>query len=752
MIGDFTGVPLRPEDRWTGARLAQARVVVDHEWNLNLFAAQRRAEDAAAGMLGPGAVVPAGSGAFGVTFTTDASGEPDLMFGAGRIWVDGLEVIAAEPFRYTSQPGAFGLPNVKSALVYLEVYEEVIPPVEDPSIDDPALRGIDASARSRVGYRVRVTPVPPGDDWTQTWAALGVPGTSAVLRIYPSMERTADPCASGAPAALAPDGWLRVEVMTSSGVGAAGVAGGQQAGAQLAWSFDNGASAAAIGTVTTGGLVTPVPTPAVRFSIGDLVEVSPPGRRALAEDHGDLYAVRDVTSAGGRDTLTLRRDDMTMLEALAMPGTDVGGVVIRRWDGVAAVQSGETVATLRGVDVGVAFSVSEFGMLLAGDWWGCRIRSGATPPLEDRENVAPDGIRRHIAPLAFLRLDEGGVSDLRQVYYPLADPALTAPIDVSPATVTGRPGDNLQDALARMPATGGELNLAAGVYNLPKPLHAVGRSRLVVSGSGPATILLSGSRDGALLMEGCNDVAVRDLRVEGAPLVAGASTGAPRALVTFAGCTDVVVAACEFLSPDAGPGVEAQPCLLAGPSADGATVSSRVSVEDCDLTLGSAQSGIVLEVIGERASVARCAVASPGADGGRAIAVTGDRCLVRVLDNALDGVGAGILAGGTGRASNDVRVAGNSVNLSVPPGTRRGGRPPRRRSQGGPERDGGRYQRNPQARHACRRGRHGGFGRRGGWRDRTVPGRAELVDERLHLRGGGAAPASAAKGSAVRPE
>ncbi len=474
MIGDFTGVPLRPEDRWTGARLAQARVVVDHEWNLNLFAAQRRAEDAAAGMLGPGAVVPAGSGAFGVTFTTDASGEPDLMFGAGRIWVDGLEVIAAEPFRYTSQPGAFGLPNVKSALVYLEVYEEVIPPVEDPSIDDPALRGIDASARSRVGYRVRVTPVPPGDDWTQTWAALGVPGTSAVLRIYPSMERTADPCASGAPAALAPDGWLRVEVMTSSGVGAAGVAGGQQAGAQLAWSFDNGASAAAIGTVTTGGLVTPVPTPAVRFSIGDLVEVSPPGRRALAEDHGDLYAVRDVTSAGGRDTLTLRRDDMTMLEALAMPGTDVGGVVIRRWDGVAAVQSGETVATLRGVDVGVAFSVSEFGMLLAGDWWGCRIRSGATPPLEDRENVAPDGIRRHIAPLAFLRLDEGGVSDLRQVYYPLADPALTAPIDVSPATVTGRPGDNLQDALARMPATGG---LAQPGRRCLQPAQAAARRR-----------------------------------------------------------------------------------------------------------------------------------------------------------------------------------------------------------------------------------------------------------------------------------
>ena len=42
MNGDYTKVPLRSGDRWTAARMQQGRVLLDHEWNLNIDASVRR--------------------------------------------------------------------------------------------------------------------------------------------------------------------------------------------------------------------------------------------------------------------------------------------------------------------------------------------------------------------------------------------------------------------------------------------------------------------------------------------------------------------------------------------------------------------------------------------------------------------------------------------------------------------------------------------------------------------------------------
>ncbi len=49
MTGDYTAVPLRRDDRWTGARMQQGRVLLDHEWNLNVDADARRAARAPRG-------------------------------------------------------------------------------------------------------------------------------------------------------------------------------------------------------------------------------------------------------------------------------------------------------------------------------------------------------------------------------------------------------------------------------------------------------------------------------------------------------------------------------------------------------------------------------------------------------------------------------------------------------------------------------------------------------------------------------
>ena len=91
MTGDYTKVPLRPDDRWTGARMQQGRVLLDHEWNLNVDAGARTARGTAADVIGPAGVV-AGSSAFAVGVT--ASGTLEVNVRAGRIWVDGLMAYA----------------------------------------------------------------------------------------------------------------------------------------------------------------------------------------------------------------------------------------------------------------------------------------------------------------------------------------------------------------------------------------------------------------------------------------------------------------------------------------------------------------------------------------------------------------------------------------------------------------------------------------------------------------------------------
>src|SRR5215208_7873748 len=153
MNGDYTKVPLRRDERWTGARMQEGRVLLDHEWNLNLDAAARAAQAAAADVIGP-AGVPAGSDAFKVDFSLGS-----LTIHGGRIWVDGLAALAPAPFTYGSQDQIDPLPATGTAFFYLDVFEEHVQPAEDPlELLDPALAQSDTAARTRVGYRVRVNP------------------------------------------------------------------------------------------------------------------------------------------------------------------------------------------------------------------------------------------------------------------------------------------------------------------------------------------------------------------------------------------------------------------------------------------------------------------------------------------------------------------------------------------------------------------------------------------------------------------
>jgi Bacterial Ig-like domain (group 1)/PASTA domain len=242
----------------------------------------------------------------------------------------------------------------------------------------------------------------------------------------------------------------------------------------------------------------------------------------------------------------------------------------------------------------------------------------------------------------------------------------------SSCTVHADPGDDLQQAIAALPETGGELCLSAGVFSLAATVLVKDRRRVVVNGAGPATVLRCPTSETVLAFEACREVEVRNLRIEGGSAGAAQTAEHLNGALTFAASTDIVVSACTLSCPDAAR--RAQACLLVrgagGPEPD------RVRVERCELEVGAWQTGMLLIDVA-RAAVVGNSVRLPHAAGpdavGQGIVVAGSRIgTIQLLDNvvedAVQGIHVGVARGGSADA---VVLDRNIVHAFVPAGYRR---------------------------------------------------------------------------------
>src|SRR5579883_2890774 len=90
----------------------------------------------------------------------------DLWIGSGRCYVDGVLCENEGEIRLTDQPGVadrlHALTDRKSgaSLLYLDVWARFVSAIEDPSIREVALGGIDTTARSQTIWQVRALPLP----------------------------------------------------------------------------------------------------------------------------------------------------------------------------------------------------------------------------------------------------------------------------------------------------------------------------------------------------------------------------------------------------------------------------------------------------------------------------------------------------------------------------------------------------------------------------------------------------------------
>ncbi len=116
--------------------------------------------------------------------------------------------------------------------------------------------------------------------------------------------------------------------------------------------------------------------------------------------------------------------------------------------------------------------------MLPGDWWGARLRESAVDPVELRTSAPPDGTPHFACPLAMVDLTALAVlEDCRPTFDPLVGRH-----DTCVCTVTVFPGDDLQGAFDSLPASGGEVCLAAGLYPLRKPVVVQSRARWCSAG------------------------------------------------------------------------------------------------------------------------------------------------------------------------------------------------------------------------------------------------------------------------------
>jgi hypothetical protein len=375
-----------------------------------------------------------------------------------------------------------------------------------------------------------------------------------------------DPCAPpDDPRSKLPDGLLRIEVLDA----------GSETTARFAWSYADGGDA--VSATVAGTAVSLVPSASVSFAPGDLAEVSTLARRADRRDHGPLFAVAAVAPSAGGDQVTLG-------SASALTG-DPPGTCLRRWDGQSVGAAAPVALTLAGADVGIAFTARP-GDYLVGDWWGVRVRGSAADAVESLTDAPPDGVVHTCTPLAVVDVAAQSVlTDCRPSFPPLTE------IRSGTCTVVAFPGDDLQAALDALPATGGELCLAAGTYPVAEPLALTKKSRVTITGVGPSTVLSATRHEAVLIATDCPDLEVTQVRVEGGRPGGPPGDAGLLGALTFLGCSSVRVHDCQVSCPDSTG--RAQSCVYVAPDQQG-VLPGEVEVRGNRLETGALQNGVLI--------------------------------------------------------------------------------------------------------------------------------------------------------------
>jgi hypothetical protein len=525
MPGDYSRFSDQPRKRFAALLMQQGRVQLDSDWNESLAILARRIEEVTADTFGraavPRATTPSG---FQIALTGTAPAL-DLTIGAGRLYVDGIqaEVFAGENATYLTQPY---YPNPKplakvvgpDVLVYVDVWQREVTFVEDPSILERALGGIDTTTRLQTVWQVKLAEATP--DWPKVscdvdFDKLFPPsGGRLTIDTVPPAEAP-DPCSlpeSGGYHGIE-NRLYRIEVHTA----------GTAATARFKWSRENGSVVSAVTNMAHGAATTLTVArvgrdPDLRFKLNDWVEVIDDARE-LRGEAGAMAQIKDIKDA--TNALVLDR-------SLSGEKLDTSGHLrVRRWDqqdGVDANGLLKPSTTPIALEDGIRakLTVASGGALRVGDYWVFAARStdGFVDPLTD---APPRGIVHHYASLGTVKGLGGGttptVNDCRTLWPPIAAEGADCECTVCVSADDHNEGKlTIQQAIEQVKKTGGNVCLGPGTFELGVAgvsLDGVNAVRL--RGKGTATRLDYRGSQAAITIRGASDVAVSDLAIACTP-------------------------------------------------------------------------------------------------------------------------------------------------------------------------------------------------------------------------------------------
>lgn len=549
----------------------------------------------------------------------------DLTIEHGRIYVDGILVVNDADTTLLTQPylpldgnaSPTGLAGAGVYAAYLDIWERVVTPIDDPSIQEIALGGPDTCLRSQIVWQVRLGQI----DTTQYGTN---PACAAIAPPWPQRPNpgqlaalTAAPATDPVPCTLPPESGYqslenqlyRVEIETAGGYGSA----------TFKWSRENGSvvfgivpapGQPATGTVsgTTLYVTSTGRDASLGLSPGDWVELID-DRAEFIDGHGELLQVAATSDA--QMTVTLQNAPTQSVDLALHPK-------LRRWDqSVSALATGIAIVDGTPIDLenGVQVQFSN-GQYAVGDYWLIPARTATAQqaigtiewPADAAGNPLPQnprGIVHHYCRLGIVAFDgymfqppqgASAITDCRLFFPPLTGLEQNA----CPCTITLQPGTNWTAQLAALFAqtktADAEICFAAGEFDTAQTIPIATTGNVKVTGAGWGTRIVGQKLETVLRFQNCASVSVRDLSVSATrtDTPVDATTQHIGGAIEFDDCAEVRVEAVALACT--GALTSGAACLTVRntvTAANAATGAGTVWVSDSRLTVGRMQYGMM---------------------------------------------------------------------------------------------------------------------------------------------------------------
>ena len=395
----------------------------------------------------------------------------------------------------------------RTDLVYLDVWERHITPIEDPELREVALGGPDTDTRSRVIAQVKVLK-DIGDvaciDEIEAWNYLLKVPDGRLTTGLTTPDTSNDPCQLGESGGFTglENRLYRVEIHAIDDEG----------NALFKWSRDNAAFAYGVQEIyenTATGFKIDLQgngkDELLKIKPHDWIEISGDETDLDTEKTGTLVKVLEVAGT----VLTIDRD-VSAYKNETSPK-------IRRWEisdqrphPATQIVPGTGFQLEDGIEI--KFSGTEFNI---GDYWVFSART-LTGEIEILEKAPPLGITHHYCKLALLSGEADGtvsIEDCRPEFHPLTELPDTG------GCCTVNVGEDeafrdIQRAVDALKGGPGEVCIKPGVYEIDTPIIVRGND-ITIKGCGGTPIIRNnaGENEGIIFqIEDAQDIVIHDLR------------------------------------------------------------------------------------------------------------------------------------------------------------------------------------------------------------------------------------------------